>query len=141
MSDTPSDQALVPFVSVENMLALIHDHSLDRCLIELTDAIKANFRRWEVSDKTPRVAAHSPVGMIELMPVSDGTDYAFKFVDGHPTNAKRGLQTVTAFGALASADTGYPILFFEMPLLTALRTVVTLVTAINPNSRSVHCLQ
>lgn len=106
MLDAPSDQALVPFVSVENMLALIHDHGLDRCLIELANTIEANFGRWEAFDKTPRVAAHSPIGVIELMPVSDGTDYAFKFVNGHPSNAKRGLQTVTAFGALASVETG-----------------------------------
>lgn len=115
----------MPFVSVENMLKLIYHHGLDRCLVELTDAIEANFRRWEAFDKTPRVAAHSPIGVIELMPVSDGTDYAFKFVNGHPSNAKRGLQTVTAFGALASVDTGYPTLFSEMTLLTALRTAAT----------------
>lgn len=125
MPEMPSDQALVPFVSVENMLALIHDRGLDRCLIELTDAIEANFRRWDVFDKIPRVGAHSPIGVIELMPVSDGTNYAFKFVNGHPSNTKRGLQTVTAFGALASVETGYPKLFSEMTLLTALRTAAT----------------
>lgn len=78
MECAPSDQALVPFVSVENMLALIYHRGLDRCLVELTDTIEASFRRWQAFDKTPRVAAHSPIGVIELMPVSDGTDYAFK---------------------------------------------------------------
>ena len=121
----PSDQALVPFVSVENMLALIHGRGLDRCLVELTEAIEANFLRWAAFDKTPRVAAHSAIGVIELMPISDGTEYAFKFVNGHPSNTKLGLQTVTAFGALASVETGYPTLFSEMTLLTALRTAAT----------------
>lgn len=125
MKDTPSDQALVPFVSVEKMLALIHSHGLDRCLTELTDAIAADFARWEAFDKTPRIAAHSAIGVIELMPVSDGIDYAFKFVNGHPSNTRLGLQTVTAFGALASVETGYPTLFSEMTLLTALRTAAT----------------
>jgi len=76
-------------------------------------------------DKTPRVASHSADGVIELMPTSDGTTYGFKFVNGHPVNSTRGLQTVTAFGALADVDTGYPILVSEMTLLTALRTAAT----------------
>ena len=97
---TPSDKALVPFVSVENMLALIHGHGIENCLIELTDYVKEDFKRWDLFDKTPRVASHSNVGVIELMPTSDGTDYAFKFVNGHPSNTKMGLQTVTAFGVL-----------------------------------------
>ena len=36
-----------------------------------------------------------------------------------------GLQTVTAFGVLADVATGYPVLFSEMTLLTALRTAAT----------------
>lgn len=122
---TPSDKALVPFVSVENMLALIHGHGIENCLTELTEYVKADFKRWELFDKTPRVASHSSLGVIELMPTSDGTDYAFKFVNGHPSNTKIGLQTVTAFGVLASVETGYPELFSEMTLLTALRTAAT----------------
>lgn len=125
MSDLPSDKALVPLVSVENMLALIHSRGLDRCLSEITEAIARDFARWEVFDKAPRMAAHSSIGVIELMPVSDGTDYAFKFVNGHPANTKLGLQTVTAFGVLASVESGYPKLFSEMTLLTALRTAAT----------------
>ena len=123
--DTPSDKALVPFVSVENMLALIHKLGIGTCLTELADMIEADFKRWPEFDKTARVASHSKVGVIELMPTSDGVDYAFKFVNGHPKNTKAGLQTVTAFGVLASVDTGYPELFSEMTLLTALRTAAT----------------
>ena len=121
----PSDKALVPFVSVENMLALIHGQGIRTCLAELADMIEADFKRWPEFDKTPRVASHSKVGVIELMPTSDGVDYTFKFVNGHPSNTKVGLQTVTAFGVLASVDTGYPELFSEMTLLTALRTAAT----------------
>ena len=56
------------------MLTLIHSHGLDRCLTELTDAIAAEFDRREAFDKAPHIAAHSAIGVIELMPVSDGTD-------------------------------------------------------------------
>lgn len=56
------------------------------------------------------------------MPTSDGEEYSFKYVNGHPSNPARGFQTVTAFGALANVDNGYPTFLTEMTLLTALRT-------------------
>lgn len=122
---SPSPRALVPFVSVAQMMTLIHKVGLDTVLRGLTDAIEADFRRWPVFDKTPRVAAHSRDGVIELMPTSDGEFYAFKYVNGHPGNTRTGLQTVTAFGLLADVSTGYPLLLTEMTMLTALRTAAT----------------
>jgi len=121
----PSDRAFVPFVSVANMMRLVHEIGLGRMLSELADYIEEDFRRWPLFDKTPRVAAHSAQGVIELMPTSDGAQYAFKYVNGHPTNTKSGLQTVTAFGLLADVSTGYPTLLTEMTLLTAIRTAAT----------------
>ena len=121
----PSDKALVPFVSVENMMRLVHRIGIEKMLTGLADYIAADFARWELFDKTPRVASHSDVGVIELMPTSDGEAYGFKYVNGHPKNTKDGLQTVTAFGLLADVDTGYPVLLTEMTVLTALRTAAT----------------
>ncbi|MEO1139276.1 MAG: ornithine cyclodeaminase [Pseudomonadota bacterium] len=122
---TPSDKALVPFVSVENMMKLVHRIGIETMLKGLAEYIDADFRRWELFDKTPRVASHSEVGVIELMPTSDGEAYGFKYVNGHPKNTREGLQTVTAFGLLADVDTGYPVLLTEMTVLTALRTAAT----------------
>ncbi|HWK65915.1 MAG TPA: ornithine cyclodeaminase [Rhizobiaceae bacterium] len=122
---TPSARAFVPFVSVENMMRLVHRIGIETTLVELTDAIEADFRRWELFDKTPRIASHSNEGVIELMPTSDGEVYGFKYVNGHPKNMAQGLQTVTAFGLLAEVRTGYPVLLTEMTLLTALRTAAT----------------
>ncbi len=121
----PSERAFVPFVSVENMMRLIHSVGLEKMLVEMAGYIEEDFGRWPLFDKTPRVAAHSPVGVIELMPTSDGEQYAFKYVNGHPTNTKAGLQTVTAFGLLADVATGYPTLLSEMTVLTAIRTAAT----------------
>ncbi len=118
----PSRSALVPFVSVANMMRLIHRVGLDRMLALLAERIEADFRRWPEFDKTPRVASHSPQGVIEVMPTADGQRYGFKYVNGHPCNTRAGLQTVTAFGLLADVGTGYPTLLCEMTLLTALRT-------------------
>lgn len=116
---------MVPFVSVDNMMRLVHRVGIETMLRELTDRIEEDFRRWESFDKTPRVASHSRDGVIELMPTSDGTIYGFKYVNGHPKNVASGLQTVTAFGLLAEVASGYPVLLTEMTLLTALRTAAT----------------
>lgn len=121
----PSDKALVPFVSVDHMMQLIHHIGVEEMLRGLADYIEADFKRWELFDKTPRVASHSEKGVIELMPTSDGDVYGFKYVNGHPSNTKEGLQTVTAFGLLADVASGYPVLLSEMTLLTALRTAAT----------------
>ena len=123
--NTPSHQAYVPFVSVDNMLKLVLHLGVERVLIDLATEIEADFHRWPLFDKTPRVASHSDVGVIELMPTSDGETYGFKYVNGHPSNMKQGLQTVTAFGLLADVATGYPVLLSEMTILTALRTAAT----------------
>ena len=122
MEIKPSALALVPFVSVDHMMQLVHHIGVETMLRDLTDYIKADFARWEEFDKTPRIASHSPEGVIELMPTSDGKVYGFKYVNGHPRNTEKGRQTVTAFGLLANVDNGYPVLLSEMTLLTALRT-------------------
>ena len=120
-----SDLALIPFVSVQNMMRLILEIGTETCIAEIETYLEEDFRRWPLFDKTPRVASHSHEGVIELMPTSDGIEYGFKYVNGHPKNMKDGLQTVTAFGVLASVDTGYPLLFTEMTILTASRTAAT----------------
>ena len=124
-TQSPSDKALVPFVSVDNMMRLIHAIGVEDMLRGLAAYIEEDFKRWELFDKTPRVACHSQVGVIELMPTSDGEAYGFKYVNGHPKNTGEGLQTVTAFGLMADVYTGYPTLLTEMTVLTAMRTAAT----------------
>ena len=121
----PSAKALVPFVSVHHMMKLINHIGIEDMLRGVAAYIEADFLRWELFDKTPRVASHSEKGVIELMPTSDGDVYGFKYVNGHPSNTKDGLQTVTAFGLLADVANGYPVLLTEMTILTAMRTAAT----------------
>ncbi|MGI6855919.1 ornithine cyclodeaminase [Mesorhizobium sp. 1B3] len=116
---------VVPFVNVDNMMKLVLSIGVERFLVELAGYIEDDFKRWELFDKTPRVASHSTEGVIELMPTSDGAVYGFKYVNGHPKNTRDGRQTVTAFGVLADVGTGYPLLLTEMTILTALRTAAT----------------
>ena len=95
---------------------------LEDILTGLVGYLEHDYLRWPRFDKQPRVANHSPIGVIELMPISNAELYGFKYVNGHPSNPARGFPTVVAFGVLADVDNGCPVLVAEMTLLTALRT-------------------
>lgn len=116
---------IVPFVSVDHMMKIVLDIGVEETLTGIADYIEADFKRWELFDKTPRIASHSVEGVIELMPTSDGELYGFKYVNGHPKNMAEGFQTVTAFGVLSDVSNGYPVLLSEMTILTAFRTAAT----------------
>ncbi|MFT7772332.1 ornithine cyclodeaminase [Roseateles sp.] len=94
-------------------------------LRRLVETLEADYLRWAEFDKTPRVATHSPDGVIELMPIADASLYSFKYVNGHPKNHRLGLPTVMAFGVLADVATGAPTLLSELTLTTAMRTAAT----------------
>ncbi len=113
------------FIDVATMADLVAECGLETFLGDLADALAADFMRWPEFDKSARVASHSEVGVIELMPAADRQRYAFKYVNGHPSNTRRGLYTVMAFGVLADVDTGWPVLLSELTLATALRTAAT----------------
>lgn len=115
----------VPFLDVANAVRWVRSRGAETVIAGMTDAVESDFRRWHSFDKTPRVATHSRDGVIELMPTSDGVAYGFKYVNGHPSNPARGLQTVSAFGVLAEVASGYPTFIAEMTVLTALRTAAT----------------
>ena len=62
--NTPSHQAFVPFVSVDHMLKLVLHLGVERVMADLAAEIEADFKRWPLFDKTPRVASHSDIGVI-----------------------------------------------------------------------------
>lgn len=130
---------MVQFIGSDDVAALLETRGIGPFLRELCTYLRADFRRWDVFEKSARLASHSSAGVIELMPTSDGTLYAFKYVNGHPVNPEAGKLTVTAFGVLADVATGYPLLISEMTILTALRTAATSAMAAKalarPNSR------
>lgn len=110
------------FLNVQDVASIVGRVGIGALLRRLAGAIDADYQRWQAFDKVARVAAHSDVGVIELMPIADDTTYTFKYVNGHPKNTKEGLPTVMAFGVLADVDTGAPELLTELTLTTALRT-------------------
>ncbi|MDH6591461.1 ornithine cyclodeaminase [Variovorax sp. TBS-050B] len=128
------------FIDVHSLVRLVDETGVPEFLAALADALRDDFLRWREFDKKARVASHSHLGVIELMPVADDGAYAFKYVNGHPHNTQVGLPTVMAFGVLAEVDTGYPVLLSELTLTTALRTAATSAMAAKalarPDSRS-----
>lgn len=116
---------MVRTIDVPTMQAWLRRRGVTTVIAELAEAIRADYLRWHEIEKTARVASHSRVGVIELMPAADGTHYGFKYVNGHPANAKEGKLTVMAFGVLSDVATGYPLLLSEMTIATALRTAAT----------------
>ena len=120
---------MATFLNASDVARIYRRIGARRFWARLVDVVREDFARWAHFDKSPRFASHSPGGVIELMPVSDGEIFAFKFVNGHPGNTLMCLQTVVAFGALADVATGYPIFLSEMTLATAFRTAATLALA------------
>jgi ornithine cyclodeaminase len=123
--ETPMTRLLTP----HDIAQIVARRGLPDVLQRLELAITAGFRRWGDFDKTARVASHSEVGVIELMPIADRTHYSFKYVNGHPGNTRLGLSTVMAFGVLADVATGTPQWVSELTLTTAMRTAATSVMA------------
>jgi ornithine cyclodeaminase len=116
---------MTTLLTTADIARLVAARGLPRILEELADRLEADFRRWPAFDKTPRLASHSPDGVIELMPIADAAHYSFKYVNGHPKNTGAGLPTVMAFGVLADVATGRPELLSELTLTTAMRTAAT----------------
>ena len=102
--NTNSDLSQVPFVGVKQMVSLVNTLGIKPLLSGLIDYLEQDFKQWQGFDKSPRYAAHSPEGVIELMPTGNHDKFSFKYVNGHPKNTKQGLQTVTAFGVLSDVD-------------------------------------
>jgi ornithine cyclodeaminase len=118
----PCQPSRTRYLGVQHVVELVRRKGLPACIAGVAQRIEADYRRWHEFDKSARVASHSPVGVIELMPIADAHHFTFKYVNGHPQNTALGLPTVMAFGVLADVATGAPRLLCEMTLTTAIRT-------------------
>ncbi len=117
------------FLSTHDVARIVQTLGLPEVFRRMVAGLEADFLRWGEFDKSPRAAAHSKDGVIELMPIADASQYSFKYVNGHPKNHQHGLPTVMAFGVLADVATGQPSLLSELTLTTAIRTAATSVMA------------
>ena len=110
-------------ITIESMSTLLAKHGFENYMMDLIFTLKSDFGNWKKFTIMPRPAMHVPGGVLELMPVCDNEKYySFKYVNCHPNNPLNGKLTVVATGQLVRIDTGYPVMFCEMTLQTALRT-------------------
>ncbi|WP_159916856.1 ornithine cyclodeaminase [Pantoea sp. 18069] len=117
------------YLGVKDLQRMVGEIGVQTMIADIAGFIREDFLRWQSYQKSARTANHSPEGVIELMPASDDSLFAFKYVNGHPRNPLRQLPTVMAFGVLAEVATGYPLLLSELTITTALRTAATSVLA------------
>ncbi|RJF95603.1 ornithine cyclodeaminase [Noviherbaspirillum saxi] len=113
------------YIDIKDVQKLVKSIGAETFITQLAGYIRADYLRWHDFVKSARVANHSDIGVIELMPASDDAQYAFKYVNGHPKNTQINMLTVMAFGTLADVRTGYPRLLSELTITTALRTAAT----------------
>lgn len=123
-------------LSIESLIKLIKHHGFENYMMDLIEALKRDFNKWHSFTKIPRPCMHVPGGVLELMPICDNEKYyTFKYVNCHPKNPLTRKMTVVATGQLSEINTGYPLMFSEMTLLTALRTTATSALATNLMAR------
>lgn len=112
-------------LEIKDIKELISKVGYKDFFLQLIDTLEEDYKNWDDFDKSPRVANHVHGGVIELMPISNDEMYSFKYVNGHPKNPDQGKFTVMATGQLSLTNTGEPLMFSEMTLLTAFRTAAT----------------
>ncbi|MFT0534119.1 ornithine cyclodeaminase [Castellaniella hirudinis] len=140
MQRTHTSNPRTLFLDTHDVARLLGAMGLPEAVTQLVGRLRADYLRWPQFDKAARIASYAEPGTIELMPISDGQQYTFKCVNGHPGNGAYGLPTVMATGALLDCDTGMIRMMSELTLTTALRTAATSALAAQalarPDSRS-----
>ena len=72
---------MVGYIGVATLQSLVEEIGVARFIQRLAGELKKDYRRWNEFEKSARLASHSAVGVIELMPISDGRLYSFKYVN------------------------------------------------------------
>ncbi len=117
------------YIDLPTMAKYLNAVGAEKVMARLIPYMEEDYKRWHDFDKVPRMAHHSKIGVIELMPIGDSKTYSFKYVNGHPDNPKVNFLTVMGFGVLAEVSTGFPLLLSELTLATAVRTAANSVMA------------
>jgi ornithine cyclodeaminase len=128
-SDQKQASWFMKILTVNDILRLIKIVGIESFFSRLISALNQDFVHWPSFYKSARHATHYAHGVIELMPCSDDSLYAFKYVNGHPGNTAEGKLSVIAIGQLSEVASGYPLMICEMTLLTAFRTAAVGVLA------------
>lgn len=117
------------YIDLPTMANYLKSAGAEKVISRLIPYLEEDYSNWEDFQKMPRTAHHSPIGVLELMPVGNSQLYSFKYVNGHPENPKHNFLTVMGVGLLAEVSTGFPLFLSELTLTTAIRTAATSVMA------------
>ena len=69
---------MIDYIGVADIQRLVNEIGTGTFITRLAGEIELDFKRWGEFEKSARLASHSDVGVIELMPTSDGKLYSFK---------------------------------------------------------------
>jgi ornithine cyclodeaminase len=72
---------MIKYIDIHALQSFLMRHSVEKAIADIEAYIKADYLRWDQFDKCPRIAHHCHHGVIELMPISDGRLYSFKYVN------------------------------------------------------------
>lgn len=101
------------------------DYSKEELFKNALKYLEEDLNNWQEFKKSPRHAVHFKHGVFEQMPVANNDYYTSKYVNAHPNNPKQNKLSIVATGMLADVETGYPQIFCDMTILTAIRTAAT----------------
>jgi len=105
---------------------LIKSKGIHNIIQDVSLYILNSYKKWDTFQKIERIATYTIDGPLELMPISDSSFYAFKYVNCHNKNPIMfHTLSVVGVGMLSSCFSGIPLIFSEMTILTAIRTAVT----------------
>ena len=66
------------YLGSADIVRLVRTRGLPACIAGVAERIEREFLRWDAYDKSARLASHSEVGVIELMPIADADRYSVK---------------------------------------------------------------
>ena len=71
----PPHHPTTVYLSAPDMVRLVRRKGLSACIAGVAERIEREFLRWHEFDKSARLACHSVVGVIELMPIADASQF------------------------------------------------------------------
>ena len=83
---------MVDYIGVSDIERIVNAIGPAEFIARLAAEIEADYRRWPEFENSPRLASHSPVGVIELMPATDGSSTHSSTSTAIPRTPRKGCS-------------------------------------------------
>ena len=70
---------MTTFVDIQCIRRIIKRKGLQQFIVGMEQTMRNDFTQWKTFDKCARVASHTELGVVELMPIANNKKYAFKY--------------------------------------------------------------